>query len=190
MIKENNIVLKPHKGRKLNRKSEFNIFLGHTLTQPQNDPTIHNFCIHTEIVAPAPIQAQKNEFAENIFSEQFQIKKNLLNRLYKLTNSLKKKGWDGYNAYPLEKTSSSNMHIVLNSLPSPMLTHWILFPAPNGTLTLQAKGKSIAIVNIGNTTISYSAIKKANKLIGQETFKPERIKLIFQNLNSFLTNGE
>lgn len=69
-----------------------------------------------------------------------------------------KRGWDGYDALPIEKRSYKNMKEALTLLNVKQMSHFNLFPNTNGTLILSAKGKYLASINIGNKNFSYFAI--------------------------------
>lgn len=112
----------------------------------------------------------------------------LINRLHEFFNTLNYDNWDGYGAYPIEQKSYENALNVLNETPLSVLTHWNIFPVPNGTISLEFKHDEIAGVSIGNEDFSYAAIKSnmADKLLGEYSFNINNVIQSLTNINKFL----
>lgn len=127
-----------------------------------------------------------SESTANMFEEEFNVKSNMLKRLGQLYADLSTQGWDGYDAHPMEAESYRNMKSLLSQLTGSQLRSWNLFPSPNGTFLLSAKGKRIASVSVGNNGFSYAAMMKSSKMTGMEPFNPARAAKAVDNILSFL----
>lgn len=131
-------------------------------------------------------QLDLSESTANMFEEEFNVKSNMLKRLEQLYADLSTQGWDGYDAHPMEAESYRNMKSLLSLLTGSQLRSWNLFPSPNGTFMLSAKGKRIASVSVGNNGFSYAAMMKSSKMTGMESFNPARAAKVVDNILSFL----
>lgn len=102
------------------------------------------------------------------FPNSYTYKKQMLNKLCDFYESLSRKGWDGYNASPIEKASYFNARKVVMSTPEETLKFWNVFPSPNGTISFEFKEKRIAAMSVGNTDFSYVAIDDSGDSLSAE----------------------
>ena len=127
---------------------------------------------------------------ESILDIEFSTKTKMLLHLESLFAELQYKNWDGYDSYPLETASYKHTKEIIESLSGTQLSHWNVFPSPNGTFLLSAKGKDIASINIGNEEFSYAAMQGTSKMMGKEIFKASRVVQIINNIHILLGYGE
>lgn len=97
------------------------------------------------------------------YNRSFLQKEAMLDRLDKLRNGLNS-DWDGHGGLPMEKESYKNTRNAIFSFSSRFLSHWNLFPCPNGTFLLTTKDNT-ASINIGNRDFSYVAYRSAENHI-------------------------
>jgi hypothetical protein len=89
----------------------------------------------------------------------------MLHQLDSFFRELSKKGWDGYNAAPIEKASYLNAREVVQETPDDVLQLWNVFPSPNGTISFEFKEKQIASMSVGNEAFSYVALSEKGESI-------------------------
>ena len=121
------------------------------------------------MVKPRPCKAdfsvQSWEDALIIFIMKFTSNKILLKRLNDLKAQCAVDNWDGYNAYALEATSLENTEAIIKIASNDVLSHFNLFPSPNGTLSFEIKDKKVGAMSVGNTQFSYAALKEGKAVI-------------------------
>lgn len=86
----------------------------------------------------------------------------LKNRLEEM-NALKK-GWDGYDALPINKEIIKLIRELLELSPASYLSDWTLSPNLNATVLLET---DIAVISIGKENMSY-AIEGKSGFVGRE----------------------
>ena len=96
--------------------------------------------------------------------------------------------WDGYGAYPLEEKSYQNVKALIAELTDTQLSHWNIFPAPNGTFILTLKSSDIATVNIGNSEMSYAAVNGETQLTGKEQFNAVQAAKVVEEINAIFNH--
>ncbi len=119
-----------------------------------------------------------------LLNEEFAEKAKVQARLEYLFADLQRPDWDGYGAYPLEEKSYHNVKALIAKLTGKQLSHWNLFPAPNGTFILTLKSSDIATINIGNSEISYAAVNGETQLTGKELFDAIQAANILKHINA------
>ncbi len=101
---------------------------------------------------------------------------------------LQRPDWDGYAAYPLEEKAYHNVKALIAKLTGKQLSHWNLFPAPNGTFILTLKSSGIATINIGNNEISYAAVNGDTQLTGKEQFDAVQAAKVVEEINAIFNH--
>lgn len=96
---------------------------------------------------------------------KYSYKENTLKRLNDLKAQCAVNDWDGYNAYPLEASSLENTEAIIKIASDNVLSHFNLFPSPNGTLSFEIKDKKIGAMSVGNKQFSYAALKEGKASI-------------------------
>lgn len=115
------------------------------------------------------IESLQNELVVALGND-YEVQAKLLQKLETLKESLSE-NWNGEDDCPIEEKAYINTKMAIKSTPSVMLSHWRLFPNPNGTLLFSPKNKSIAGISIGNDEFSYAAFVTDDKQIsGKEPF--------------------
>lgn len=75
-----------------------------------------------------------------------------------------KKGWDGYDALPINKEIIKLIRELLELSPASYLSDWTLSPNLNATVLLET---DIAVISIGKENMSY-AIEGKSGFVGRE----------------------
>lgn len=121
-----------------------------------------------------------------LLSSDFSYKEQMLKRLNNLYAELQYGNWDGYGSVPIETGSYINTKELIKLMTGTQLSHWHLFPSPNGTFMLSAASDDVASISIGNDEFSFAAMKDGIELMGQEKFDAQRATSIIRNIHSLL----
>lgn len=127
-----------------------------------------------------------DKYTSTILNSDFASKYAAMAKLDHLFAGLQHEGWDGYSAYPLEKKSYDNTKKVIELLTGAQLSHWNIFPSPNGTFLLSAKSNDIASISVGNSEFSFAAMKGETRLMGKEPFDARRVAQVVEHIHSIL----
>lgn len=127
-----------------------------------------------------------DKYTSTILNSDFASKYAAMAKLDHLFAGLQHEGWDGYCAYPLEKKSYDNTKKVIELLTGAQLSHWNIFPSPNGTFLLSAKSNDIASISVGNSEFSFAAMKGETRLMGKEPFDARRVAQVVEHIHSIL----
>lgn len=95
-------------------------------------------------------------------------KEKMLGKLSNFFCKLNKEGWDGCNAFPIERDSYLNARKIAMDTPDSILRLWNVFPSPNGTISFEFKERNIATMSVGNKDFSYVAIKESGDYIMEQ----------------------
>lgn len=95
-------------------------------------------------------------------------KEKMLGKLSNFLCKLNKEGWDGYNAFPIERDSYLNARKIVMDTPDSILRLWNVFPSPNGTISFEFKEREIAAMSVGNKDFSYVAMKESGDSIMEQ----------------------
>lgn len=108
--------------------------------------------------------------------------------LFKRLENLKalKPDWNGENELPIRERSYRNVKDAILATNSSMLSGWILFPAPNGSLYFAGPGKSKAGISIGDDEMTYSVRSSKGTLNGKKAFSKENFINIISSINSLI----
>lgn len=119
------------------------------------------------------------------YNLSFSEKGLMLERLAKLRSDLLQ-GWDGYAGLPMESESYENTRKAISTMTGKALSHWNLFPCPNGTFLLTTKN-SMASINIGNKEFSYAAYRNAEyQAKGILPYTDEGFRAVVYQINTML----
>lgn len=119
-----------------------------------------------DIACPAKIERVKNETLT--FTDSYSEKEKMLGKLSNFFCNLNKEGWDGYNAFPIERDSYLNARKIVMGTPDSILQLWNIFPSPNGTISFEFKEREIAAMSVGNKDFSYVAMKESGDSIMEQ----------------------
>lgn len=119
-----------------------------------------------DIACPAKIERVKNETLT--FTDSYSEKEKMLGKLSNFFCNLNQEGWDGYNAFPIERDSYLNARKIVMGTPDSILQLWNIFPSPNGTISFEFKEREIAAMSVGNKDFSYVAMKESGDSIMEQ----------------------
>ena len=118
------------------------------------------------VVCPAKIERIEKEILT--FTGSYSEKEKMLGKLSNFFCKLNKEGWDGYNAFPIERDSYLNARKIVMDTPDSILRLWNVFPSPNGTISFEFKEREIAAMSVGNKDFSYVAMKESGDSIMEQ----------------------
>jgi hypothetical protein len=131
--------------------------------------------------------AKHHQAIENTITADYNLliacKNRMHERLEMLHEELRKK-LNGVNGAPMEQDAYINTKNIIYAMSGKALSHWNLFPSPNGTFLLSSK-EHIASINIGNNDFSYVAyLDSENQIKGMARFSPSAFMAAVNNINS------
>jgi hypothetical protein len=91
---------------------------------------------------------------------------------------------DGVSGASMEQDAYINTKKVIDAMSGKALSHWNLFPSPNGTFLLSSK-EHIASINIGSNDFSYAAcLDSESQTKGMARFSLAAFTAAVSNINS------
>lgn len=133
---------------------------------------------------------QKYIYLSNIFCGDYERTAETQRKLSRLEGFLSlEKGWDGCEAWPLDRFAYYHMKEVIENMDGKRLAQWNLFPSLNGSVALTARKKINAIIYIGPDNFTYSAMNNDRQFIGEKKpYSLNAVKEAIEKIYNLLKN--